>query len=245
MGVVGLTLALAGLAFSASRSPVARWTMIPATLLFVGLICTQNLIWSRWVLPVMPMLCIGAGFAIVSIARLFANRFAIAALALAVGAAPVMAAIAQSRERGNDTRARAARWASTNFPTGSRVLFEHLELSLRDRPWTILFPIGSAGCVDGVALLRGGVDFDEVQSLRGASPIIDLGNVAPNRLETCRADYAVLAYYDLYQLERSRYPAEVAAYHRLLAGGRTIALFRPVPGRSGGPVVRIVALPRR
>lgn len=245
MGIIGLALALVGLAWSAIRSPVARWTMIPATLLFVGLICTQNLIWSRWVLPVMPMLCIGAGFAIVSIARLFANRFAIAALALAVGAAPVMAGIAQSRERGNDTRARAARWASTNFPTGSRVVFEHLELSLRDRPWTILFPIGSAGCVDGVALLRGGVDFDEVQSLRGASPIIDLGNVAPNRLETCRADFAMLAYYDLYQLERSRYPAEVATYRRLLAGGHTIALFRPVPGRSGGPVVRIVALPRR
>ena len=125
------------------------------------------------------------------------------------------------------------------------MVFEHLELSLRDRPWTILFPIGSAGCVDGVALLAGGVDFDEVQSLRGASPIIDLGNVAPSRIETCRADYAVLAYHDLYLAEAARYPAEVATYRRLLAGGRTVALFRPEPGRSGGPVVRIVALPRR
>lgn len=252
MGAIGLVLALGGLAWSAIRSPVARWIMIPATLLFLSLISTQDIIWSRWVLPIMPMLCIGAGLAIVSIARLLADRLqgsglrvAIAVMALGVGAAPVMAAIAHSRERGNDTRAQAARWASANIPPGSRVVFEHLELSLRDRPWTILFPIGSAGCVDGVALLRGGVNFDQVQQLRGSSPIIDLGNVAPSRIASCRGDYAVLAYYDLYQLERSRYPTEITTYRRLLGGGRTVALFRPVPGLSGGPVVRIVALPRR
>ena len=245
MGVVGLALAIGGLAWSAIRSSVARWTMLPATLIFLALISTQNIIWSRWVLPVMPMLAIGAGFAIVSIARRLVNRYAIAALALAVGAAPLMAAVGQARERATDTRAQAARWASANIAPGSRVVFEHLELSLRDRPWTILFPIGSAGCVDGVALLRGGVDFDEVQQLRGSSPIVDLGNVAPARIDTCRADYAILAYHDLYLAERGRYPAEVATYRRLLAGGRTVALFRPRPGRVGGPVVRIVAMSAR
>ena len=250
IGLVGLALVLGGVALSAIRSRVARWTMIPAALLFLGLICTQNLIWSRWVLPVLPMLCIGAAFAIVSIAAMIRHRLSkipfrlsIAALAIGVGAVPVMAAVAQSRERANDTRSQAARWAVANIPTGSRVVFEHLELSLRDRPWRILFPIGSAGCIDGVALLRGGVDFDEVQQLRNGSPIVDLGNVSPQRIETCRADYAVLAYYDLYRAERDRYPAEYDTYRKLLAGGRTVALFRPVPGRSGGPVVRIVALP--
>lgn len=245
MGAVGLTLAIAGLAWSARTSPVARWTMIPATLLFLALIVSQDIIWSRWVLPVMPMLAIGAAFAIVQVARRVANRWAIAALAVAVSAAPVVAAVGQARERANDTRARAAAWARAHIPSGSTVVFEHLELSLRDQPWTILFPIGRAGCVDGVALLAGGVDFDEVQSLRGASPIIDLGNVAPNRMESCFADFAILAYHDLYQVEAKRYPAEIATYRRLLAGGRTVALFRPQQGRSGGPVVRIVALEKR
>ena len=252
MGVIGLALAIGGLAWSAIRSPVARWTMLPATLLFLGLICTQHIIWSRWVLPVMPMLAIGAGFAIVTIARMLARRLqgtrlrlATAALTAAIAVQPMQAAFAQALERRNDTRAQAAAWATANIPAGSRVVFEHLELSLRGQPWTILFPIGSAGCVDGVALLAGGVDFDEIQSLRGASPIIDLGNVAPARIDTCRADYAVLAYHDLYRAEADRYPAEIATYRALLAGGRTVALFRPEAGRSGGPVVRIVALPRR
>lgn len=249
MGAIGLVLVLGGGIVSAVRSPVARWTMIPAAMLFLGLICTQNLIWSRWVLPVMPMFCIFAGVALVSIGEAIAARLSGPRLAAAIGllsivaAAPSLkAAIAGSAERANDTRIQAARWATQHVPAGSRVVFEHLELSLRDRPWQILFPIGDAGCIDGKRALRDGVDYDDVQRLRNGSPIVDLGNVSPNRTETCRADYAVLAYYDLYQAERALYPAELAIYGRLLAGGRTVALFIPSPGRSGGPVVRIVAL---
>ncbi|HEV2043546.1 MAG TPA: glycosyltransferase family 39 protein, partial [Sphingomicrobium sp.] len=250
IGAIGLVLVLVGGIVSAIRSPVARWTMIPAAMLFLGLICTQNLIWSRWVLPVMPMICIFAGVALVSIGEAIAARVrgprlaaAIGLLAIVAGAPSLQAAIAGSAERSNDTRIQAARWATRQIPAGSRVVFEHLELSLRDRPWQILFPIGEAGCIDGKRALRHGVDYDDVQRLRNGSPIVDLGNVSPNRLETCRADYAVLAYYDLYQAERERYPAELAIYGKLLAGGRTVALFIPSPGRSGGPVVRIVALP--
>ena len=250
IGAIGLALVVSGGIVSAVRSPVARWTMIPAALLFLGLICTQNLIWSRWVLPVMPMFCIFAGVALVSLGKALAGRLsgprlaaAIGVLAIVAGAPSLKAAIAGSAERANDTRVQAARWATTHIPAGSRVVFEHLELSLRDRPWQILFPIGDAGCIDGKRALRDGVDYDDVQRLRNGSPIVDLGNVSPNRIETCRADYAVLAYYDLYQAERALYPAELAIYRRLLAGGRTVALFTPSPGRAGGPVVRIVALP--
>jgi len=243
-------LALGGGMVSAVRSPVARWTLIPAALLFLGLICTQNLIWSRWVLPVMPMICIFAGVALVSIGQAIADRLSGLRLAIAIGVLAIVAAapslnasIDGSSERRNDTRIQAARWATAHIPAGSRVVFEHLELSLRNRPWQILFPIGDAGCVDGKRALRDGVDYDDVQRLRNGSPIVDLGNVSPNRIETCRADYAVLAYYDLYQVERALYPAELAVYHRLLAGGRTVALFIPSHGRASGPVVRIVALP--
>ena len=63
IGLPGLLLMIAGGAICAIRSPVARWTMIPATFLFLALICSQNLIWSRWILPVMPMFCIFIGVA--------------------------------------------------------------------------------------------------------------------------------------------------------------------------------------
>ena len=252
IGVIGLVLVLGGAIVSGVRSPVARWTIIPAAFLFLGLICTQNLIWSRWVLPIMPMICIFAGVALVSLGQAIAGRLsgarlavAIAVLAIVAGAPSLKAAIAGSAERANDTRIQAARWATAHIPAGSRVVFEHLELSLRNRPWQILFPIGDAGCIDGQRALRDGIDYDDVQRLRNGRPIVDLGNVSLNRIETCRADFAVLAYYDLYQAERALYPAELATYRRLLAGGRTVALFIPSPGRAGGPVVRVVALPPR
>jgi hypothetical protein len=70
----------------------------------------------------------------------------------------------------------------------------------------------------------------------------DLGNVAPNRLESCKADYAILSYYDLYRTEGTLFPRELSNYEKLLAGGRTVALFEPRPGRAGGPSVIVVAL---
>lgn len=255
-GAIGLVLALGGAALaavpSASTSPIARWTMIPATILFLALICTQNLIWSRWVLPVLPMICIFAGFALATLGELIGRRLsgirmaiAIGALGILAGTPSLMAAIAGSTERANDTRIQAARWAADHIPRGSRVVFEHLELKLRDQPWQILFPIGDAGCIDGKRALSGGISYAQVQQLRNGSPIVDLGNVSRQRIESCRADYAVLAYYDLYRAEGARYPAELATYRTLLANGRTVALFRPAPGRAGGPVVRVVALPTR
>ena len=252
MGVIGLALVIGGVAASAIRSPIARWTLIPAAGLFLILICTQNVFFSRWLMPLLPMICIFAGCALAAVGQRVKRSFggvkraiAFGALGLMVAAPSLAAAIDATTERANDTRTLAAGWARKHIPSGSRVVFEHLELNLRDQPWTILFPIGDAGCIDGKQALSEGVSYDKVQKARGSSPIVDLGNVSAARLDTCRADYAILAYYDLYLVEAARYPAELATYRALLAGGRTVALFRPSRGKIGGPVVHILALPPR
>lgn len=252
MGMAGALLAVVGAAVAAVRSQAARWVVLPVSLAFLGLICSQGLVWSRWVLPILPMACLFAGMAIVAAGELAAGiaRRKLAGpvaglLALAVAVPSVAAAADRATERANDTRIQAARWAAAHIPAGSRVVFEHLEIGLRDEPWEFLFPIGDAGCIDGLQALRAGVRFEEVQRLRRGSPIIDLGNVNAARLASCRADFAVLSYYDLYAEHAASFPSEVANYHKLLAGGRTVALFAPQPGRAGGPVVRIVALPGR
>jgi hypothetical protein len=249
VGLMGLLLIVAGLAVSAIRSRVSRWTLIPAALAFLALIASQNLIWSRWILPLLPMFCMFAAVAIVALAEQIAATVnskrplpIISALAAFAAIPTIGGAFAQSAERANDTRAQAARWAIANIPPGSSVAIEHLELSLRRQPWTFLFPIGAAGCVDGVKLLTQGVDYEQVEQLRQGSPIVDFGNVSPDRLESCRADYAILTYYDLYRTEAAAFPKEVRNYEKLLAGGRTVALFEPRLGRAGGPLVRVVAL---
>lgn len=251
MGAVGGLLVVFGAGFAAARSQAARWVVLPVTLVFLVLICAQGLVWSRWVLPLLPMACLFVAMAIVAIGRFIARKLnwkrtdaLVAGLALCAAIPSATAAIVQARERANDTRARAAEWAAAHIPPGSRVVFEHLEIRLRHQPWHILFPIGEAGCIDALRALATGVRFEEVQRLRKGSPIIDLGNVSGERLGSCRADYAVLTYFDLYRKEAGQFPREVENYRKLLAGGRTVALFRPEPGRAGGPVVRIVALPQ-
>ncbi len=124
------------------------------------------------------------------------------------------------------------------------MVVEHLALKLRTQPWHFLFPIGAGGCVDALKLLDKNIGYDEIQRDRSKSAIVDLGNVAPARIASCRADYAVLSYYDLYRLETTRFPQQVANYRSLLAGGRTVAVFNPEPGKADGPVVRIVLIPR-
>ena len=252
VGYLGFALILAGLVISPLRSGPARWTLVPAALAFWAMIAAQHLIWSRWVLPLLPMLSILAAAAIVAVAEAIVakaklRRHApIVAAVAAVASVPALAgAYAGANERANDTRQQAARWATAHIPAGSSVVFEHLELSLRDRPWHILFPLGEVGCIDAKRVLAQGVNYEEVEEFRKGSPIVDLGNVTPERIETCRADYAVLTYYALYRKEAALFPRELGNYQKLLAGGRTVALFEPRPGRAGGPTVVIVALRRR
>ena len=249
MGWIGLAAVLAGVAVLAKISRPARWMLIPPVAAFLILICAQHLIWSRWVLPIVPSFCIFAAAAAVALARAAQRRVRRLKPALAIGlasavlAVPSLAgAVGQARERANDTRGQAAAWASRHIPPGSTVVLEHLELSLRHEPWKFLYPVGQAGCIDGLKALGTGVRLQKVQQMRGGSPIVDIGNVRPDRLKSCRADYAILTYFDLYRAEAKRFPKEIINYEALLAGGRTVALFEPRPGNVGGPRVRIVAL---
>jgi hypothetical protein len=245
MGYIGLVLAIAGAAIAWWRQPIARWTVLPVLIGFLALISSQSMVWSRWLIPAMPLLCIFAALSVDALRDLVRDKWrtvATAILALSVGVPSAAAARDRIRERATDTRMLAARWASANIPAGSTVLLEHLELSLRNRPWRFLFPLGRAGCVDGLRVLVSGMKYDDLEKVRNGSPIVDIGNVDRARLGSCHADFAILTYYDLYTAEAGLYPAEMHNYATILERGRTIALFRPVPGLTGGPVVRIVAL---
>jgi hypothetical protein len=249
MAVGVLALTAIGIMLATLWSETARWTTVPVTILFLALISSQEIIWTRWVLPVLPMLCIFAALTAKTWIKAAASRFgrrgqaaAIGMLALVAGVPTFYAALGAAIERRNDTRMQAVRWAIANIPSGSRVAYEHLELNVRRQPWTILFPVGEAGCIDGARAIDTGVKFEEVQRLRNGSPIVDLGNVSADKIASCRADFAVLTYYNLYLREPDRYSAQIRTYREILNGGRTVALFRPSSGKVGGPIVRIVAL---
>lgn len=247
-GPVGFVLAAAGLLLTL-RHREATVLLLPTILLVAVVTCLQNLVWERWVLTVLPVLAVLAGRACAWIAAIFAGNgiyrrpavVGIAGALVLLLAVPQVAAVAsQTRERLNDTRQIAARWADRHIPAGSSVLIEHFDFGMASRPWTIRFPMGDAGCIDAKAMLRGKISYAIIDAARGSRANVDIGTVSPASRESCATDYAIFTSYDRYRAERVRFPSETASYEAILKRGQVVASFHPEPGQVGGPIVRIV-----
>jgi len=246
-GLVGLVLSVAGLALL-GRDRRALTIIGPPLVGFFVVLIVQNLVWDRWILPIIVLLSLTGGRALAWLIEAIrsgsSRRYAdavVTGLLLLIALQPSFATIEQSSARSNDTRRRAAAWAKSHFRPGSRVMVEHFAFDLLPGPWKFYFPLGNLGCVDANAWLHGKVGYVRIDAGRAGRSNVDYGTLAPGTAATCRIDYAILTQYDRYAAERSRFPAEYAAYRRLLARGRIVATISPLPGFSSGPRVRIVA----
>ena len=247
-GPVGLALAAAG-CWLLVRNREARFVLLPVLAAFAVLLCGQKLIWARWILPVLPFLAIAAGAALVSTGEYLASRgWGRAALPAAAGLAALTAiplvlwSLADGRERMNDTRQQASRWLVAHAKPGKTVLVEHFGFDLLHAPYRFRWPVGDAGCIDPLALIRDKASYQSIEKMRGSRSNVDFGTVAADKLDSCRADYAILTQYDRYRAEKQRFPSEYANYQRLIDNGETLAVFRPERGVSGGWVVRVLRL---
>jgi hypothetical protein len=248
LGPVGLALAAAGCCLLALRRE-ARFVLLPVMLAFVVLFCGQNLVWARWILPLLPFLAIAAGDALSFLCRALRRRgraqpaaALFASLAALTAAPPIAWSLADGRERMNDTRQQASRWLMSHVPPGKVVLLEHFGFDLINAPYHFRWPVGDAGCVDPLTLIRDNASYQVIEKQRGLRANIDYGSVAQDKIANCRADFAIITHYDRYAAERQRFPNEYATYKRLLDGARTLAIFRPERGVSGGWVIRVLEL---
>lgn len=250
LGSVGVVLAGVGCWLGARRSRAfAAVVVVTAATFFFG-IAVQNLLWERWVVPLLPLLTIAAAFAAVEIVRHAGSRWgraggAGAGLALgAILAVPVLlTANAQAAERQTDTRRLATDWLRAHVAPGDSVAVEYFAFDVLARPWRFLYPAGDRGCVDVRANLSGKIRYSTIGRWRGQRSVVDLGNIAEPMLATCRADWLLITNWDRYRAEASFYPGELATYRRLASGGTLAASFYPEPGRIGGPIVRVIHLP--
>lgn len=247
-GTMGLFLIAFGCT-KLSRRHVGLAVLAPTALAFIVLFATQHLVWERWSLPLMPLGAIVAGAGVARLADLLARAdqpkwarlvpiSVVLAAALPLGAR----AEADNHARMNDTRQHATQWAWRHIPPGSRVLIEHNAFDMVGSRWSLLFPMGNAGCVDVVALIKGRASYAVIEMARNGRSNVDYGTMAAARRADCRADFAILTNRDRYYAERDVFPQENAAYDALIASGSVVATYRPSPGRVAGPVVTIVDL---
>lgn len=250
IGLPGLVLSLAGLVLAARHRETAL-IVLPVMALFFLVLVSQHIVWERWILPLLPLAALFAAISMDRMAHWAASRMkpaatprgglaAISLLAVACSVPLAITAVFEARARANDTRQIAARWAASRIPPGSTVLIEHFGFDLYARPWRILFPLGTAGCVDARAMLAGKIDYAKIEKARGGRSNVDYGTVDPALAETCSADFAILTQADRYLLEKNRFHAEAQAYQKLLNRGVTEELFLPLHNISAGPTVRIV-----
>lgn len=249
LGVAGLALAAFGAVTAARSREFVAVTLVPGIAIFV-LASSQNIVWERWILALVPLLAMLAGLALVRIAAWLGAALRpaatplVAGMLLAVTLAPLLlGALADGRERMNDTRVMASAWLRANAAPGSSIFVEHFAFDLLDSEFDLVFPLGTLGCKDARGLLAGRVDNSLVESARGGRTNIDYGTVAHGRIDTCRADYAVLSQHARYAAEQEQFPREWAQYRELIARGQTVAEFLPERGVTGGWPVVILRFP--
>lgn len=248
LGIAGLVLAAVGMVWSGKKDD-GRWAflILPFCLVFLLLIAMQALRWERWVVPLLPFVALAAARVLCGVTdRLPVNRgrVLLPLLVLLLIAPMVQTARIEAAERRLDTRQMASAWLRANAPPGSRILIEHPAFDLLEEPWQLLFPMGSEGCVDVDDLLAGRIRQSEVEKKRKGAALVDVGNVALDKLDSCQADFAVVTNRLRYRAAPADFREELKRYDRLFANGRVRFVAQAVPGQSSGPRVEIVQMTR-
>jgi len=243
-GVAGIALAALGTVLIGLRNRTAAIAVAPGIGAFVLLISVQALRWERWLIPLLPFAAIAAGYAVAALAEMARLRTGrplrlLEPLAGMLLMLPMLHATqARAVTRANDTRQLASAWLRAHAPPDSTILVEHAALDLLAGPWKLLFPLGKAGCVDARAVLAGRIRYSDAEMLRSGSPVVDLGNVDPAGLASCRARYLVLSHYDRYAADQLSYAAQWRHYAALTRGAVLRYRLPPAADR-GGPVIFI------
>jgi hypothetical protein len=117
--------ALAGAVLLWRRDRPAAAILVPAPLLFLVFMGIQDRFFARWLLPVYPLLCLLAAWAVVELARRPGRRWVLPAAAVLLCAQGLVVSVHNDRVLArDDTRKLARDWMVDNIPEGSKIVVE-------------------------------------------------------------------------------------------------------------------------
>jgi 4-amino-4-deoxy-L-arabinose transferase-like glycosyltransferase len=146
----GVVLAARALITTRRTAATTTWALAAAfSLVYFYMIAGQRLVWGRYLLPMLPFLCVLAAGTVVWLAQWVGRRWPVPQLATAtavvlvliLGATPTINAVGWLRTASRvSTNEQAYRWILENLPAGSRIANETREVLLPVNRYTIEYP---------------------------------------------------------------------------------------------------------
>ena len=149
IGIFGLLAGVIGLAFLCveKRQGILVASLAVAYLIFIS---TLSLQWERWILPVLPLVCVGiavAGHRVEGVLQSKIQSSAYKMLGTVVAAAILLTPIVTSaiptawaKANNKDTRVQALIWINENIPEASNILTESYAPALDSMKYSLFVP---------------------------------------------------------------------------------------------------------
>ena len=245
LSIGGLLLSVVGIVLCMASKQKAEWLLISFPVIFLFFISSLNLRWERWVIPMLPFLCILAAHTlhriITWLGELRGSRIALSVgclILLGIIVPLLKADILQGHEMsGTDTRTLAREWMMDHIPTASRLLIESYIPELPKDKYQF-FRINSDGKLMEIYTkeLR--------TSVFRPHPNRQIGQLKDTQaIRKAKIEYMVLSnWYDRFLSEKEKYPDYdeiVETYETLMNMGIKIYEDKPIRGKNQGPIIRI------
>lgn len=237
--IIGLVLIGFGIVWLVLSKRPENILLLTFPILFWVFIATLTLRWDRWILPVIPFLCIVLAFSIYHIVDWVNKRwqpwlgYCAGALLLLLVVYPIFSATVQNGRElaGEHTRTQAANWMLENIPNGSQVLMEIYTPILPKNQYQFFY-VKDGDLAEFIPdnsyklLFKAGGRIGEIKDV---DSILSQGT-----------DYIVMSHmYDRFAAEGDNYSDIARTYEDVMNLGELIYEVNPTPGVNKGNQIRI------
>ncbi len=240
----GLILAAIGIILCLVSRKKEKWLMLVFPVGFLFFMASLSLRWTRWMIPVIPFLCVLAGLGFEEIVayigrRLHAWAGYVAGFVLLLSfVAPLLKAdIVRGHEMsGKDTRTVAREWILEHIPKGSRILMETYGPELPREQYTFLIVNDQGNLVE--------INPKEIVHSDFRTFYAPIGKLKhAQAVHDQKVEYMVLShFYDRFLTEKDRnpdYSKAVLTYEALMNMGVKVYEVHRVYAKNSGPSIRI------